>query len=286
MKIIKFIKNSLVPNLQNSWHPYLMRTPALVTVAASLLLVQVVVNIQEHSGRILGANGTIESQQLVDMTNRLRSESGVRELEVNGKLQAAAQAKAEDMLVRDYWAHYAPDGTSPWMFLEQNEYGYRYAGENLAKQFSTSEGVIQGWIQSPAHRDNLLDDRFSEIGIATASGRLNGAATTVVVALYADPQPLQLHVGEVAAAPGEVLPAATAYSLVNPLMSVAILPIATQLTVFTTFGFSTLYLFQHLVIRKRHLLWDQHVHPRPLLRSLVLLGLAVLVLQAGWGAVG
>lgn len=66
-------------------------------------------------------------------------------------------------------------------------YAYAEAGENLAKNFTTSDSVLSAWLQSPTHRANVLKAAYTEVGFATMSGTLNGQAASIVVALYGTP---------------------------------------------------------------------------------------------------
>jgi hypothetical protein len=91
------------------------------------------------------------------------------------------------MFRRNYWSHYGPDGTTPWSFILDAGYRYEYAGENLAKNFLFSQGVIDGWMQSPSHRENILRPEYTDIGLAIVNGTLNGEETTLVVQTFAKP---------------------------------------------------------------------------------------------------
>ena len=290
MKPIQYIKHLFIPNLHNSFHPHMLRTPALATVAATLLIAQITLNVVWQSPSIFGMRASIESEELIQLSNQARTNEGVGELRTSPRLQHAAQAKADDMIERDYWSHYAPDGTSPWFFIESEGYNYRFAGENLAKSFQTSQGVLHGWLQSPDHRDNLLDSRFSEIGIATASGRLEGEDTTVVVAMYATPQPVSVQLGETpvrsAVSMRDAPQTPVSYSVVNPLFSFAVLPLLTQIATIASLSLGALFVMQHVVVRRKRLLWDAHIHPRPILQAVVLFGVAALLVQTGFGVVG
>lgn len=130
----------------------------------------------------------VVSAVLIDLTNADRASAGAQALVVNDRLTAAAQAKANDMAARGYFSHKDPDGREPWTWLKEAGYDYRYAGENLAIQFSDSIEVERAWLASPSHRANLLNDQFSEIGIATAYGAYQGQPTTFVVQMFAEPR--------------------------------------------------------------------------------------------------
>jgi len=126
---------------------------------------------------------------LLSGTNSQRSSNGQSGLSLNSKLNAAAQAKAQDMVNRDYWSHVTPDGQQPWVFIDAQGYNYQKAGENLAYGFDTSNETIIGWMNSPSHRANLLDSGFSEVGFGFVNSPnfVGTGEETVVVAMYANP---------------------------------------------------------------------------------------------------
>ncbi len=133
---------------------------------------------------ILGFASNIFVEEIVGVTNSYRSQSNLPQLRLDPELCQAAQKKAEDMFADDYWAHVAPDGTKPWYFITSVGYDYVYAGENLAKDFQKSDSVVVAWMDSPSHRQNILNDRFKDIGVAVVNGTLNGYETTLVVEMF------------------------------------------------------------------------------------------------------
>lgn len=133
---------------------------------------------------ILGVTTEITIAELLKETNRMRAENGLQILSFSEELSIAANKKAQDMFGRGYWAHNAPDGTTPWVFIKEANYTYAYAGENLAKDFSNSEDVVQAWMESPRHKDNVLSKNYADIGFAVVSGKLNGRETTLVVQMF------------------------------------------------------------------------------------------------------
>src|SRR5439155_507841 len=126
---------------------------------------------------VLGISIDISTQQLLDLTNEKRTEDGASPLALNNQLAQAASAKAKDMFEKNYWAHNAPDGTTPWVFIKNSGYEYIYAGENLARGFTTSKDVVIAWMNSRGHRDNMLSKKYQEVGFAVAQGKLNGEET-------------------------------------------------------------------------------------------------------------
>jgi len=135
-----------------------------------------------------GQGAAVVSAVLVDLANGDRASGNVGLLTVSPALTAAAQAKANDMAAKSYFAHVAPDGKDSWYWFKQQNYSFDYAGENLAVDFSDSADVERAWMQSPSHRQNLLDPHFTEIGIAIAEGTYQGHPTTFVVQMFGKPK--------------------------------------------------------------------------------------------------
>jgi len=132
----------------------------------------------------------IVKSALINLVNNEREELGIQSLKENPILSEAAYLKAQDMLEKDYFSHYSPEGVDPWYWFKESGYNYQFAGENLAIGFLESEQVFNGWIQSPSHRNNLLSSKYSETGIAVMKGEFDGKETTVVVQLFGKPQAL------------------------------------------------------------------------------------------------
>ncbi len=127
---------------------------------------------------------TIVPEKLVELTNIRRGDEGVDMLLFNLVLREAAQMKANDMAEKGYFAHTSPEGLTPWYWLDKVGYDYLYAGENLAVNFKESHEVDEAWMRSPTHRDNIINERFEEIGIATAEGEYKGEEATFVVQIF------------------------------------------------------------------------------------------------------
>lgn len=174
----------LIPNKKNNYKPYLLRNSALLVYTALLLFVNTfsgLIGISEvHASSITSTN-------IISLTNIERGKYGLNKLKNNSKLASAALAKANNMLKEQYWNHFGPNGETPWQFIKAAGYTYVYAGENLAKGFKSSEGVVEAWMASPTHRDNLLSGNYTEIGVAVVSGKLLGENTTLVVQMFANP---------------------------------------------------------------------------------------------------
>ena len=145
-------------------------------------------------GRVLSYSTSMSIGGLLADTNAQRAANGLGGLSLNDKLDAAAQAKADDMAARNYWSHYTPEGNPPWVFVSSQGYSYQKLGENLAAGFSDEQSAINGWMASPPHRENLLDPAFSNVGFGFANNpdytSAGGGPMTIVVAYYGAPQVL------------------------------------------------------------------------------------------------
>jgi hypothetical protein len=133
---------------------------------------------------ILGYATDIHVEQLFEATNAKRQAIGLAPLTLNPQLSQAAAQKAQDMFEKNYWAHNSPTGETPWNFITAAGYRYTVAGENLAKNFSTSGAVVDAWMASPTHKDNIVKPAYREIGFAVVNGTLNGEETTLVVQMF------------------------------------------------------------------------------------------------------
>lgn len=143
--------------------------------------------------RTLAYATNINHTGLLASTNQQRSANGLATLALNGQLNSAAQAKANDMAAKDYWSHTSPDGSQPWDFIIAAGYSYNNAGENLAYGALTSEQTVQAWMDSPGHRANILNTKFMQVGFGFAnSANYQGSGPqTIVVAMYATPYGMQ-----------------------------------------------------------------------------------------------
>lgn len=165
-----------------SYWPYL---PMLLIVGLGLL----VNSAWAGAGDVLGSQTGFTSSSLLADTNAARARQGEAALALNEELNAAAQAKAEDMVRSNYWAHTSPAGKTPWAFITASGYQYRNAGENLAYGFTDANQSINGWLNSPEHRANMLNNDYRDVGfgVATSLNFVGQGPQTVVVAEYAQP---------------------------------------------------------------------------------------------------
>lgn len=168
---------------RSSYWPYI---PILLLIAGMFMLAVVR---SPGPTNVLAFATEMSADGLLEATNQRRSAEDSHALTLNTRLSEAAQAKAEDMARRNYWSHETPEGDQPWIFIDAVDYRYMKAGENLAYGFLTSSQAINGWMNSPSHRNNMLDNSFTEVGFGfvNALDYQSSDAETLVVALYAQP---------------------------------------------------------------------------------------------------
>lgn len=186
--MLSTIKHLFHPQESNNHRPRILHPAGLAVLVGILLLSQSSLELLKAThgigGFVLGYASNIDAGQVVEQTNQQRSANGLPPLTVNAALNAAATAKASHMFANNYWAHFAPDGTSPWNFISNAGYNYSVAGENLARDFNDTSAVINAWMASPTHRANVVNNKYTEIGVAVVDGQLNGVETTLVVQMF------------------------------------------------------------------------------------------------------
>jgi uncharacterized protein YkwD len=184
---LRKISHFFIPHEENNYHAHSLHTSMLSAyLLIAVLLVFVSKNIPQFSN-VLGVATDISISKLFTLTNKERERSNLPTLKMSSELSVAAEKKAEDMFKNDYWSHFGPHGESPWDFIKQSGYQYEYAGENLAKNFLFSQNVVDAWMNSPTHKENIVKKEYAEVGYAVKNGMLNGEETTLVVQMFGTP---------------------------------------------------------------------------------------------------
>lgn len=252
----KIILHFFFPHEHNNHRARLLHPLPIAAIALSVVLLRILLSfLPFYTPIALGYESSITPDKVVELTNAERVRKGLNPLNIDSLLTKAALAKASDMMARDYWAHQAPDGRQPWEFIKEMGYQYRYAGENLARDFSASEDVVAGWMNSPSHRENLLSARYQDIGIAVVEGELNGVKTTLVVQFFGTKigSPLaivgQSETAEVAAA---VVGSKTLGSFQQKLVSIAPFPVTKNITLIIIGLLLIVFLVDIAIIRYRN----------------------------------
>jgi uncharacterized protein YkwD len=135
-------------------------------------------------------SGALNQKDITLLTNIERTTRGLGSLTFSNRLAKMAEVKARDMINKQYFAHVSPDGTDVTMLAANAGYVYLNLGENLALgDFRSSGDVVTGWMNSPGHRANILNQNYTEIGVAAIMGNYSGRTVWYAVQEFGRPMP-------------------------------------------------------------------------------------------------
>jgi len=184
----KHLKDYFIPHEGNDYSPHSLQKAAMTGMVLLVLLSFTMANVQSFlwiaSDWMVS---TILPAVIVDLTNDERTDDALGQLTRNSALDTAAQLKAQHMAEREYFAHFSPNGVSPWHWFAQADYNFVHAGENLAIHFTDTGELVDAWMDSPTHRANIMNGNYTEIGIGTAEGEFEGYKTVYVVQMFGTP---------------------------------------------------------------------------------------------------
>jgi uncharacterized YkwD family protein len=128
-----------------------------------------------NAGGSQAGSGTNASQsayasQVVDLVNQERAKAGLKPLASDSALAAMAMDKAKDMYTKNYFDHNSPTYGSPFDMMRSYGINYSYAGENIAKGQRSPQDVMNAWMNSAGHRQNIMSPNFTKIGVAYYNG--------------------------------------------------------------------------------------------------------------------
>ena len=173
------ISNFFIASPQNNYRPPVLFSKAFLIYGILLLLLRMIL------GTLPTQSAAVESGVLMALINEERSARNLPVLFTHPSLLTASSQKATDMIERDYFAHVDPDGSYIWPKIISAGYTpYKILGENLAIDFSTAEGMIKAWIDSPSHRDNLLHPDYIDQGLTAVYGDYQGRYTNTTASLF------------------------------------------------------------------------------------------------------
>ena len=104
-------------------------------------------------------------EEVVRLVNEIRKENGLKPLAQDWQLARVARYKSQDMSDLGYFSHTSPTYGSPFNMMKSFGISYRSAGENIARGYMTAEAVVNGWMNSPGHRANILNSTYTHIGV-------------------------------------------------------------------------------------------------------------------------
>ncbi len=123
-------------------------------------------------------------------TNVERKKVGLPELVKSTKLNKSASLKTDDMFTGQYFEHVSPDGKTAADLVRAVSYKFQIVGENLALGiFDTDKSLVKAWMDSPTHKENILNPKYTEIGVAVGIGDYKGQRQWMAVQHFAKPLP-------------------------------------------------------------------------------------------------
>lgn len=132
--------------------------------------------------------GSLTKSGTIRETNIRRGQNDLPKLIENEKLDQSAMLKAKDILNKQYFEHVSPQGTGPSDLADKVGYDYIVIGENLALGgFEDDAALMNAWMSSAGHRENILNSGFREIGVATIKGKYEDKTVWVAVQEFGTP---------------------------------------------------------------------------------------------------
>lgn len=141
--------------------------------------------------RYLPSREVLTKEAIITLTNNARVVNGLPPLRANLLLNTIAEARATDMLEKQYFAHVSPTGQQASDIAQSVGYQFKIIAENIGSgDFYTNKKIVDGWMQSPGHKRNILSPEVEEIGAAVLKGRMNGMETYISVQIFGLQSPL------------------------------------------------------------------------------------------------
>jgi hypothetical protein len=177
------LQRYFIPSENNQFRAKLLSTPFLLAFTAIVFIFNFGVGISLPASASDGQD-VISIQNLLDSHNAERAKNDLPSLELSPLLSLSAKNKAQAMLESDCWDHYCPEGKSPWDYFEESNYDYVFAGENLAEGFYSLDVLMNAWMNSSTHRDNILKSQYSQVGFGIVYGDFQRNPSNVIVAVH------------------------------------------------------------------------------------------------------
>ncbi|WP_373288551.1 CAP domain-containing protein [Lentibacillus kapialis] len=116
------------------------------------------------------ADPSAYEKKVVKLVNEERAKKDLEPLKMHDGLSELARKKSRDMAENDYFSHTSPTYGSPFDMMQQFDFTFRLAGENIAAGQRSPEQVVEGWMNSKGHRENILKEGFTHIGVGYVEG--------------------------------------------------------------------------------------------------------------------
>ena len=147
-------------------------------IPAIVAIVIVIALVAGSFGFLLGANSEVaiapEEQEMLDLVNEERMRESLAPVTWCPALARSATAHSQDMAAENYFEHQSLDGREVWDRAKAEGYDYQTVGENIAVGQRDVAEVMQGWMDSPGHRENIMKPDYTHLGSGVATGDFKG----------------------------------------------------------------------------------------------------------------
>lgn len=190
--VFLFVELARISSLPNQLAQ--LPTPAIRTINLPEPLI-----ISKLPSSVLGL-GTFDPLDIVTSVNEERAKIGNPALRINQTLMRAAQLRADVILKHENFSHYDPyENIILGTVLPKVSYNFVYASENIGMGGNSGRDFVNGFMHSPSHRENLLDPKLTETGVAVVDGPFDRYYVNIVVQLFAIPAGREEYLGYSAA---------------------------------------------------------------------------------------
>lgn len=130
-----------------------------------------------------GANLNDVEAAILHLINEVRVSNGLSALSANQPLTDIARTRSQDMVSRNYFSHYTPEGTTFFNIMKNCGISWANGGENLGNatpaSYGSPQAFINAWLNSPSHRDNMLRSCYRFVGVGVTDGGGRRVVTTI-----------------------------------------------------------------------------------------------------------
>lgn len=184
------LKHHFVPHAENNYHPQIFHSKRAIFYSLFFIAIKAFVIgfsvFLPFEAYMASDVLTAQANKILALTNDVRVKEGIPTLDRVVLLDQTASARALDMAENGYFSHAGPDGHTFAYFMKATNHRYVTSGENLAMGFQTANEVVDAWIKSPGHYENLIEPEFKEFGIGISEGVYDGASTIFIAEHFGD----------------------------------------------------------------------------------------------------
>jgi uncharacterized protein YkwD len=183
------VTTTTVPAIKTTNTPaiYIPPTPVVVPVATPVTATKDTTATKTETKLELVISAGMAGE-ILKYTNKERASQLLSNLSLNNRLNKVATKKVDDLFAKEYFEHISPNGEGASDLARDIGYEYLIIGENLAMGiFDSGQEIVQAWMDSPGHRANILNNKYTEIGIAVRVDDYKGVSTLIAVQIFAKP---------------------------------------------------------------------------------------------------